>query len=217
MIRLTALLWLVFLASVGSASAEELKTVPKDNLQMQLSFAPLVKQTANTVVNVFADKRVERPTLYSGDPFFEEFFGQQMPNRTEKQSSLGSGVIFDKSGLVITNNHVVAGADDIRIALSDGREFPARVTFKDERLDLAILKIDGGNGDFPAMPIGDSDAVDVGDLVLAIGNPFGVGQTVTSGIVSGLARKRSARATSPILSRRMPRSIPAIRAARLST
>jgi len=190
MIRLCAYVWLFLLASAGSVFAEDLKTVPSDKVQIQLSFAPLVKQTANTVVNVYADKQVERPSLYSGDPFFDEFFGQQMPNRTEKQSSLGSGVIFDKSGLVITNNHVIAGADDIRIALSDGREFPAKVTFKDERLDLAILKIDAGNVEFPAMPIGDSDAVDVGDLVLAIGNPFGVGQTVTSGIVSGLARSK---------------------------
>jgi Do/DeqQ family serine protease len=190
LIRLGVYVLLVLLSSISSAFAEEQKTVPDSKVQIQLSFAPLVKQTANTVVNVFADKQVERPSLYSGDPFFDEFFGQQMPNRTEKQSSLGSGVIFDRSGLVITNNHVVDGADNIRIALSDGREFPAKVTFKDNRLDLAILKIDATNITFPAMPIGDSDAVDVGDLVLAIGNPFGVGQTVTSGIVSGLARNK---------------------------
>jgi Do/DeqQ family serine protease len=189
LIRLGAYLLLVLLASAGSVTAEEQKVVPVDKAEIQLSFAPLVKQTANTVVNVFADRTVQRPSLYSGDPFFDEFFGQQMPNRTEKQSSLGSGVIFDKKGLVITNNHVIAGADDIRVALADGREFPAKVTFKDERLDLAILKIEA-KIEFPAMPIGDSDAVDVGDLVLAIGNPFGVGQTVTSGIVSGLARNK---------------------------
>lgn len=189
LIRLGAYVFLVLLASAGSVLAEEQKVVPPDKAEIQLSFAPLVKQTANTVVNVFADKTVQRPSLYSGDPFFDQFFGQQMPNRTEKQSSLGSGVIFDKKGLVITNNHVIDGADDIRIALADGREFPAKVTFKDERLDLAILRIDA-KIEFPAMPIGDSDAVDVGDLVLAIGNPFGVGQTVTSGIVSGLARNK---------------------------
>jgi Do/DeqQ family serine protease len=189
LIRLCTYLLLVLLASAGPVFAEEQKVVPADKAEIQLSFAPLVKQTANTVVNVFADKTVQRPSLYTGDPFFDEFFGQRMPNRTEKQSSLGSGVIFDKKGLVITNNHVIAGADDIRVGLADGREFPAKVTFKDERLDLAILSIDA-KGDLPAMPIGDSDAVDVGDLVLAIGNPFGVGQTVTSGIVSGLARNK---------------------------
>lgn len=189
LIRLGAYLLLMFLA-FAAARAETVRTVPADGAQVQLSFAPLVKRTALSVVNVYADKRVARPTLYSGDPFFEEFFGQRMPNRTEKQSSLGSGVIFDKVGLVITNNHVIAGADDVRVALSDGREFAAKVKFKDERLDMAVLEISGGNGEFPALPIGDSDAVEVGDLVLAIGNPFGVGQTVTSGIVSGLARSK---------------------------
>jgi Do/DeqQ family serine protease len=180
----------VLVVSIGPAAAETLKAVPQDKLQLQLSYAPLVKQVAGTVVNVYADKQVQRPMLYSGDPFFEEFFGQQMPNRTEKQSSLGSGVIFDKTGLVITNNHVIAGADNIRVALADGREFPAKLKFKDERLDLAVLTIEGGKTEFTAIPIGDSDAVEVGDLVLAIGNPFGVGQTVTSGIVSGLARNK---------------------------
>lgn len=188
LIRFGAYLFLVFIASASSVFAET-KVVPQDKAEIQLSFAPLVKQTANTVVNVFADKQVERPSL-TGDPFFDEFFGQQLPNRTEKQSSLGSGVIFDASGLVITNYHVIDGADHIRIALADGREFPAKVTFQDHRLDLAILHIEAGKTTFEAMPIGDSDAVDVGDLVLAIGNPFGVGQTVTSGIVSGLARSK---------------------------
>ena len=140
-------------------------------------------------MNVYADKQVTRPTLFSGDPFFDEFFGQQMPNRTEKQSSLGSGVVIDPKGLVVTNNHVIAGADDIRIALADGREFAAKVAFKDERLDLVLLRIEGA-GDLKSLPVGDSDAVEVGDLVLAMGNPFGVGQTVTSGIVSGLARNK---------------------------
>jgi Do/DeqQ family serine protease len=189
MIRLAALVMLVGGVLANAAWAEELKTVPENKIEMQLSFAPLVKRIAGTVVNVYADKQVTRPTLYS-DPFFEEFFGQQMPNRTEKQSSLGSGVIIDAKGLIITNNHVVAGADDVRIALADGREFAAKVTFKDERLDLAMLKIDAGKDALEALTVGDSDAVEVGDLVLAVGNPFGVGQTVTSGIVSGLARSK---------------------------
>jgi Do/DeqQ family serine protease len=182
------LLMIVALSLAVPAGAEEMKALPQSRAEVQLSFAPLVKQTAGAVVNVYAEKVVERPSLYS-DPFFQEFFGQQLPNRTQKQSSLGSGVIIAKDGLVITNNHVISGADDIKIALSDGREFPAKVTFKDERLDLALLKVQGG-GSFAALPIGDSDAVEVGDLVLAVGNPFGVGQTVTSGIVSALARNR---------------------------
>ncbi|WP_137153450.1 DegQ family serine endoprotease [Rhizobium sp. FKL33] len=182
------LLMVMALSLAAPVGAEEVKTLPQSRAEVQLSFAPLVKQTAGTVVNVYAEKVVERPSLYS-DPFFEEFFGQRLPNRTEKQSSLGSGVIIAKDGLVITNNHVISGADDIKIALSDGREFSAKVTFKDERLDLALLKVQGG-GSFEALPIGDSDGVEVGDLVLAVGNPFGVGQTVTSGIVSALARNR---------------------------
>lgn len=182
------LLMIMALSISVPAGAEEAKTLPQSRAEVQLSFAPLVKQTAGTVVNVYAEKVVERPSLYS-DPFFQEFFGQQLPNRTEKQSSLGSGVIIAKDGLVITNNHVISGADDIKIALSDGREYSAKVTFKDERLDLALLKVQG-DATFSALPIGDSDGVEVGDLVLAVGNPFGVGQTVTSGIVSALARNR---------------------------
>ncbi|MFM2281693.1 MAG: hypothetical protein RLZZ444_3924, partial [Pseudomonadota bacterium] len=102
----------------------------------------------------------------------------------------GSGVIIDAKGLIITNNHVIAGADDIKVALSDGHEFAARIVLKDERLDLAVLSIDPRGIELKAMPVGDSDHVEVGDLVLAIGNPFGVGQTVTSGIVSALARNK---------------------------
>lgn len=112
-----------------------------------------------------------------------------MPNRTEKQSSLGSGVIVTSGGLVVTNNHVIDGADDIKVALADGREFSSKVLLKDDRVDLAILQIDAKE-QFPVLSLGNSDAIEVGDLVLAIGNPFGVGQTVTSGIVSGLARNQ---------------------------
>ena len=132
---------------------------------------------------------VERRSPFADDPFFEQFFGQQMPNRSEKQSSLGSGVIVGTNGIVVTNNHVIANADDIKVALADGREFASKVVLKDDRLDLAVLKIEA-KGPFETVPLGDSDAVEVGDLVLAIGNPFGVGQTVTSGIVSALARNQ---------------------------
>jgi Do/DeqQ family serine protease len=172
-----------------NAHAQTAKTVPQSQMEMQLSFAPLVKQTAGAVVNVYAEKTIRRQSPFAGDPFFEQFFGQQMPNRTEKQSSLGSGVIIEANGTIVTNNHVIEGADDIKIALSDGREFPCKVVLKDDRLDLAVLRVDTKET-FPALPIGNSDAVEVGDLVLAIGNPFGVGQTVTSGIVSALARNQ---------------------------
>ena len=163
---------------------------PPDRGTMQMSFAPLVKQTAPAVVNVYADRLVQRRSSpFAGDPFFEQFFGQRFPGRTERQSSLGSGVIIESRGIVITNNHVIENADDVRVALADGREFESRVLLKDDRFDLAVLQIDG-RGPFPVIDFGDSDALEVGDIVLAIGNPFGVGQTVTSGIVSALARNR---------------------------
>ena len=187
MLRLV-LVSLAAILAISPLRAEEVRQVPESAVQMQLSFSPLVRKTASAVVNVYADKRVT--PFYSRDPFFEEFFGQQMPNRSQKQSSLGSGVIVSADGLIVTNNHVIANADDIRVALSDGREFAAKLVLKDERLDLAVMRIQAPGGGFSFLPVGDSDAVEVGDLVLAIGNPFGVGQTVTSGIVSGLARNR---------------------------
>ncbi len=174
----------------AGARAQDNRTVPSSHTEMQLSFAPLVKRTAGAVVNVYAERIVQRRlSPFAGDPFFEQFFGQQMPNRTEKQSSLGSGVIVTAGGLVVTNNHVIDGADDIKVALADGREFSSKVLMKDDRVDLAVLQIDAKE-QFPVLPLGNSDKIEVGDLVLAIGNPFGVGQTVTSGIVSGLARNQ---------------------------
>ena len=177
---------LLLTAPVG---AEDAKTVPQSAAEMQLSFAPLVKQTANSVVNVYAERVVERRSPVFDDPFFQQFFGQRMPNRTEKQSSLGSGVIATADGMVITNNHVIEGADDIKVALADGREYPCELVMKDDRVDLAVLRIKSSER-FTPLPLGNSDRVEVGDLVLAIGNPFGVGQTVTSGIVSALARNQ---------------------------
>lgn len=169
-------------------SAQPQREVPRSQAGMMLSFSPLVKATAPAVVNVYADRLVQRSmSPFAGDPFFERFFGQSMPNRTEKQSSLGSGVVVQDNGIIVTNYHVIEGADDIRVALADGREFQSRVLLKDERFDLAVLKIDG-EGPFPVIEFGDTDAIEVGDLALAIGNPFGVGQTVTSGIVSAVAR-----------------------------
>jgi Do/DeqQ family serine protease len=183
-----AVVLLAAISPVGAA-AQDQKAVPQSREEMQLSFSPLVKRTAGAVVNVYAERVVQRPGLATGDPFLDQFFGQRMPNRSEKQSSLGSGVILSDDGLVVTNNHVVEGADDIKIALADGREFPCELVLKDESVDLAVLRIKAKEH-FPVLGIANSDAVDVGDLVLAIGNPFGVGQTVTSGIVSALARNQ---------------------------
>lgn len=160
------------------------KRVPFGREEVQLSFAPLVKQTAPAVVNVYASQTAKVRSPFDGDPFFEEFFGRSVPRA---QSSLGSGVLVDPSGIVVTNFHVIKNADEVKVATSDGREFTSKVMLKDETLDLAVLKI-AADKPFPVVPIGDSDALEVGDLVLAIGNPFGVGQTTTSGIVSALAR-----------------------------
>ena len=171
------------------AAPEIRRIAPQSQAQLQFSYSPLVKRAAPAVVNVYAERMVRQRSPFAGDPFFERFFGQQAPGRSRKQSSLGSGVIVDSSGIVVTNNHVIDGADEIKIALADGREFASRLLLKDERADLAILKIDGDEP-FAALDYSDSDKLEVGDIVLAIGNPFGIGQTVTSGIVSALARNQ---------------------------
>ncbi|MES0033183.1 DegQ family serine endoprotease [Mesorhizobium sp. M0040] len=160
------------------------KRVPFGREEVQLSFAPLVKQTAPAVVNVYASQTAKVTSPFDGDPFFEEFFGRSQPRA---QSSLGSGVLVDPTGVVVTNFHVVKDAHQVKVATADGREFDSKVLLKDETLDLAVLKI-SSDKPFPVIAIGDSDALEVGDLVLAIGNPFGVGQTTTSGIISAVAR-----------------------------
>ncbi len=164
------------------------RRVPFGRAEIQLSFAPLVKKTAPAVVNVYAAREVRQRSPFAGDPFFEQFFGRELNMPPRIQSSLGSGVIVEGSGLVVTNNHVIEGADAVKVALADGREFDSEILLKDDRLDLAVLKIADGAKAFPVLPVGDSDNIEVGDLVLAIGNPFGVGQTTTTGIVSALAR-----------------------------
>ncbi len=179
---LTALSFVIFAASYSNAQTT---IVPTSKTEIQLSFAPLVQQVAPSVVNVYAARKPRQQSPFAGDPFFERFFGGR--NRQRDQNSLGSGVIVDASGVIITNHHVIKGADEVKIALSDGREFEAEIVLKDEASDLAVLKtIEEVN--FPAIDIGNSEDALVGDLVLAIGNPFGVGQTVTSGIISAVAR-----------------------------
>jgi Do/DeqQ family serine protease len=177
----------------GHAEGQQpfMRNLPGSREQIQLSFAPLVKQTAPAVVNVYA-KTIQRQQTTGpfDDPIFRQFFGDGLlgPPRERVANSLGSGVIVDSKGVIVTNNHVIRGATDIRVALADKREFPAKLMLADERTDIAILRIDVGEEILPRLALGNSDNLEVGDLVLAIGNPFGVGQTVTSGIVSGLSR-----------------------------
>ena len=184
---------LALFTAIPLAKADD-KIVPASTGAVQLSFAPIVKTTAPAVVNVYSQRKlVENPDSNSffQDPFFRRFFGDGGSfgrPRERVANSLGSGVIVDPNGLIVTNNHVIANGTDIKVALSDKREFEAKVLIADERTDLAVLKIDVPDEKLPVIKLGDSDALEVGDLVLAIGNPFGVGQTVTSGIVSALAR-----------------------------
>ena len=165
--------------------------IPASRADIQLSFAPLVKEVSPSVVNVYAARKVVQQSPFAGDPFFERFFGKRGFGRprARNQSSLGSGVMVSASGLVITNHHVIKGASEVKIALVDGREFECEIVLKDEQSDLAVLKVKD-NETFQAIELGDSEGAQVGDLVLAIGNPFGVGQTVTSGIISAVARTR---------------------------
>lgn len=174
-----------------AVAAPEIRQVPQSEAQVKLSFAPVVSAVAASVVNVYAT-RIEQQAVspFANDPFFSRFFGEgQFQSRPRESRSLGSGVIVDASGVILTNRHVIEGATDVRIALSDGREFAVDIVIEDPQTDLAVLRVrQPGETTFPAITFADSDALLVGDLVLAIGNPFGVGQTVTSGIVSALAR-----------------------------
>ena len=160
--------------------------MPTSLAQIEYSFAPIVQRVAPAVVNVYATHVVENENPFLADPFFRQFFGG-VPNK-QVERSLGSGVIVDPSGLVVTNFHVIRGASQVKVALSDKREFDADIVLKDQRSDLAVLRIKGAHERFPTLQFDDSDKLQVGDVVLAIGDPFGVGQTVTHGIVSALAR-----------------------------
>jgi Do/DeqQ family serine protease len=179
---------LVVLSPLMPANAQE-RVVPRSGAELKLSFSAVVKRATPSVVNVYAARTVENRNPLFDDPFFRRFFGApgNIP-REQMQRSLGSGVIVDAGGLVITNNHVVEGATEVKISLADKREFEAEIVLKDPRTDLAVLRVKEPKERFPAIEFANSDGLEVGDVVLAIGNPFGVGQTVTHGIVSALAR-----------------------------
>ncbi|HET9246631.1 MAG TPA: DegQ family serine endoprotease [Xanthobacteraceae bacterium] len=167
------------------------RRVPSSANELRLSYAPVVRRAAPAVVNVYAAKMATVRNPLFEDPIFRRFFGMSgAPGGPgdQVQRSLGSGVLVDAAGLVVTNNHVIEGADQVRVSLADKREFEAEMVLKDSRSDLAVLRIKAQNERFPALEFADSDALEVGDVVLAIGNPFAVGQTVTHGIVSALAR-----------------------------
>src|SRR5215475_3047470 len=189
----TAALIVIAAAPFGAGAQERIpeRRVPSSANELRLSYAPIVRRAAPAVVNVYAAKTVAVRNPLFDDPIFRRFFGGPgAPGGPgdQVQRSLGSGVLVDAAGLVVTNNHVIEGADQVRVSLADKREFEAEMVLKDSRSDLAVLRIKAQNERFPALEFADSDALEVGDVVLAIGNPFSVGQTVTHGIVSALAR-----------------------------
>ncbi|MDR3467973.1 MAG: DegQ family serine endoprotease [Xanthobacteraceae bacterium] len=175
------------LAAVGAAPAQD-RVVPNSLNQLRLSYAPVVQHVQPAVVNVYAAKVIQNNNPLLEDPIFRRFFGVPGQQPEQMQRSLGSGVMVDPSGLVVTNNHVIEGADQVKVSLADKREFEAEIILKDTRSDLAVLHLKDTHERFPTLDFANSDELQVGDVVLAIGNPFGVGQTVTHGIVSALAR-----------------------------
>ncbi|SRR5579883_555296 len=189
-VGLTRILAVAVLMSIAGLPAKAQRAVPDSRTQITLSFAPVVRKAEPAVVNVYASRtdKVARNPLFD-DPIFRHFFGASPELRPggPTAQSLGSGVLIDPSGLVVTNYHVIEGMTDVKVALADRREFEASIVLRDQRSDLAVLRLKG-KGPFPYMEFDDSDALEVGDLVLAIGDPFGVGETVTQGIVSALAR-----------------------------
>ncbi len=182
----TVALALVLAAPVSLQA--QTREVPQSRGDAVLSFAPIVKRVQPAVVNVYASRTERQPRnpLFD-DPVFRQFFGNGARPGSATTRSLGSGVLVDASGLIVTNYHVIQGMTDVKIALSDRREFEAKIVLRDQRTDLAVLRIDA-KAPLPFMELGESDAIEVGDLVLAMGNPFGVGQTVTQGIISALSR-----------------------------
>ncbi len=192
LIALSVVCVMVGFSALPKSAAQEDRVVPITSPQVMLSYAPVVKKTAPAVVNIYA-KRVVRQRInpFMNDPFFQQFFGgMDMGGLTRQQveNSLGSGVIVDHGGLIVTNAHVVKDAQEIMVVLSDRRECAATISVIDEKSDIALLRVETKGERLPFAPLKPSENLQVGDIVLAIGNPFGVGQTVTSGIVSALAR-----------------------------
>ncbi|WP_421997618.1 Do family serine endopeptidase [Reyranella sp.] len=170
------------MAGTGTVTAQPL---PSDRSDLAYSYAPLVKRVSPAVVNIYTTTTARAPRRL---PF--PFPGMPLPPQAGErvQNSLGSGVVVNADGLIVTNAHVVKGADEIRVVLADRREFEAKLVTQDERYDLALLRLDTSGEKFPFLELRDSDSAEVGDIVLAIGNPFGLNQTVTSGIISAVAR-----------------------------
>src|SRR3974390_2799634 len=187
---ITAMCAVTLLGNLHPALAQD-RRVPASPAELMLSYAPIVQRVQPAVVNVYAAKVVRDPNPLLDDPIFRRFFGVPGQQPEQMQRSLGSGVMVDSSGLVVTNNHVIENADQVKVSLADKREFEAEIVLKDSRSDLAVLKLKDARERFPAIDLSDSDALQVGDVVLAIGNPFGVGQTVTHGIVSAVARTQA--------------------------
>lgn len=192
-LRTYAALLIVFLAIFQVFPAYgTTRAVPGSQQEVMLSYAPLVKKAAPAVVNIYTSRKVQvRTSPFLSDPFFGDLFGESFSfGRTREKvvNSLGSGVIIDPEGLIITNLHVVRDGGEIKVVLADNRELDAKVVLEDSRTDLALLKIDVKGKRLSYLEFADGNSLQVGDIVLAIGNPFGVGQTVTNGIVSALAR-----------------------------
>jgi Do/DeqQ family serine protease len=189
------------LPGAGAPAALAQKIAPPSREVAQFSYAPIVRKAAPAVVNVYVRSRVQTFNSPLQDYIIRRLFGEDGGQPSERVlSSLGSGVIIDPSGIIVTNTHVVKarGETEIRVALTDKREFDAKVIAQDDNFDIAVLKIENGDGRFPFLEFEDSDSLEVGDLVLAIGNPFGVGQTVTSGIVSALTRSEVGQSDSQV-------------------
>src|SRR6202043_3011085 len=184
----TILLCVVAMAGTVDNAAGQERRVPASPAEVKLSYAPIVQRVQPAVVNVYAAKMVQNRNPLLDDPIFRRFFGVPGQGPEQMQRSLGSGVMVDPSGLVVTNVHVIEGADEVKVSLSDKREFEAEIILKDPRSDLAVLRLKGAREQFPTLDFANSDELMVGDVVLAIGNPFGVGETVTHGIISALAR-----------------------------
>ncbi len=184
--RLTAAFLTAITLAAAPVQAQE-RRVPTQG-ELRASYAAVVQRVAPAVVNVYAAKVVQNRNPLFEDPIFRRFFGVPDGGGNQIQRSLGSGVIVDSSGLIVTNVHVIEGADEVKVALADKREFEAEIVLKDKRSDLAVLRLRDSHEQFPHLDFANSDALQVGDVVLAIGDPFGVGQTVTHGIVSALAR-----------------------------